>query len=85
MEKRDSRFDGPITAKQLAVIIWGPIIIGVLVWLYATTVSKHQREAAERSRATNAAYEQNERSRRNLDQKMKDLEALRESVDANPR
>ena len=52
MENQRSRFARPVTAMQLAMIIWLPIILAGLGWMLVTSYQSSQRQADDRNKAT---------------------------------
>ena len=44
--------DKPLTAKQFALILWGPVIIAALIWWIAGTVAADRAQSEARNAAT---------------------------------
>lgn len=81
MENQRSRFARPVTAKQLAAIIWLPIILGGLAWFFFTSAQSAQKETEDRNRATAASMQESIRACRQL---RKDLAGLPSSPGEAP-
>lgn len=81
MDKQGSRFDGPITAKQLAMIIWVPVALGLLIWLVVTSAQTSRQKAEIREREAKAAQVQTQKARRDLDRRLEQLRVLEQSPD----
>jgi hypothetical protein len=66
MDNQRSRFARPVTAMQLAMIIWLPIILAGLGWMIVTSFQDSERQAVERNKATEAAKIRTARACREL-------------------
>lgn len=84
MENQRSRFARPVTAKQLAVIIWLPIVVGLLAWFLFTTARDMQRQSDKRVRNDAAAMSKSKRETDAAQRQLaKDMEAMNAAT-ANP-
>jgi hypothetical protein len=75
----------PITARQLAAIIWGPVILALVAWATVSLFNSSKSASEARSAATKQSEADTERSARQLQRNLDLLNAQVEDAQQQPR